>query len=74
VGSIVGPFLYGFVASLLYWPPATWVIDHITGHNGRYPLYRTSIFTFVLLVGSLIVFLLPILAIKKIALGIMKSR
>jgi hypothetical protein len=66
VGSIVVPFVYSFVASLAYLPPATWIIEHVTGNDGRYPLYRTSIFTFVLLAGALIMLLLPVLAVKKL--------
>jgi hypothetical protein len=64
--ATVGPLLYGTLASFMQWPPATWVISYTVRSDGRYPVFATAFYTYLLIAGCLIVALLPAVLIKKL--------
>ncbi len=66
VTVIVGPFIYALISSFAQLPPATFVIRHTVRSDGRYPVYATSMYTFMLMECTLMVVLLPALVVKKL--------
>jgi hypothetical protein len=74
VSAILGPFLFALVAAFWQLPPATIVIRHTVRSDGRYPVYMTSVLTFVLLEVFLMLALLPALVVKRAWLQIRRKR
>jgi hypothetical protein len=74
VAATVGPFLYALVSSFFQLPPATIVIRHTVRSDGRYPVYATTLYTFMLIEIGLIALLAPALIVKKLAQKLNKGQ